>query len=173
MSGGMTLSASPMTYQEGIVFHPTAARALSAAQRAASGRCVAANRAATSASSADANTVPKYLELMYRSAPLPSNVGILIVKSDGGFGALASSNSIDSPASGANASTNTNAFTFGALAEATLITEPPYEWPTRTTGPATNLRYVEMTAASAARPRTGFGRARAGQPSLCGRWVGA
>ncbi|MGC2492312.1 MAG: hypothetical protein WA410_05660, partial [Candidatus Binatus sp.] len=66
----------------------------------------------------------------------------------------------DSPASGANASTNTNAFTFGALAEATLITEPPYEWPTRTTGPATDLRYVEMTAASAESPRRVFGRAR-------------
>src|SRR6476661_9167335 len=60
MSGGMTLSASPMTSQEGIVFHPTAFGALSVKQRAANGRCVAANRAATSAGSADANTVPKY-----------------------------------------------------------------------------------------------------------------
>src|SRR6202451_767997 len=102
MSGGMTLSASPMTYQEGIVFHPTAAGALSVVQSAARGRCVAANRAATSAGSADANTVPKYLELMYRSAPLPSNVGILIVKSDGGFGALASCDSMGSPAAGPN-----------------------------------------------------------------------
>src|SRR3984957_20890089 len=91
ISGGMTLSASPMTYQEGIVFHPTAAGALSVVQRAASGRCVAANRAATSAGSADANTVPKYLELTYRSASLPVAVvkGTAIVKSDGDDGALA------------------------------------------------------------------------------------
>ena len=29
---------------------------------------------------------------------------------------------------------------FGAFAEATVITDPPYEWPTRTTGPGTDLR---------------------------------
>jgi len=63
MSGGMTLSASPMTYQDGIVFHPTVSGALSVKHRAANGRCVAANRAATSAGSADANTAPKYLAL--------------------------------------------------------------------------------------------------------------
>ena len=82
----MTLSASPMTYQEGIVFHPTASGALSVKQRAANGRCVAANRAATSAGSADANIVPKYLELTYRSAssPLDAVKGTAIVKSDGG-----------------------------------------------------------------------------------------
>jgi hypothetical protein len=57
------------------------------------GRCVAANRAATSAGSADANTVPKYLELTYRSAswPLDAVKGTAIVKSDGDGGALASS----------------------------------------------------------------------------------
>jgi hypothetical protein len=85
--------ASPMTYQEGIVFHPTASVALSVKQRSANGRCVAANRAATSAGSADANTVPKYLELTYRSASLPLDAvkGTAIVKSDGGGGALSSS----------------------------------------------------------------------------------
>src|ERR1700733_7049865 len=138
----MTLSASPMTYHEGIVFHPTASGVLSVKQRAANGRCVAANRAATSAGSADANPAPKYLALTYRSAPAPADVvnGTAIVKSGGGGGALASSDSTDSPASGANASTYTSAFTLGALAEATLITEPPYEWPARTTGPGTDLR---------------------------------
>jgi hypothetical protein len=58
----MTLSASPMTYQEGIVFQPIAAGALSVKDRAVKGRCVAARRAATSGDSADANTNPKYLE---------------------------------------------------------------------------------------------------------------
>src|SRR5580704_2256416 len=168
MSGGMTLSASPITYQDGMVFHPTASGVLSVKQRAANGRCVAANRAATSGGSADANTAPKYLELTYRSAPLPSGEvkGTAIVKSGGGGGALASSDSTDSPASGANASTYTSAFTFGALAEATLITEPPYEWPARTTGPSTDLRYVATTAASAANPRSVFGTARTLYPSL-------
>src|ERR1700722_19284938 len=126
ISGGMTLSASPMTYQEGIVFHPTASGVLSVKQRAANGRWVTANRAATSAGSADANTAPKYLELTYRSASLlDPGMGTAIVKSGGGGGALASSDWTDSPASGANASTNTNALTFGALAEATVITDPP------------------------------------------------
>ena len=60
ISGGMTLSASPMTYHEGIVFQPIAAGALSVKQRAAKGRWVAARRAATSGNSADAKIAPKY-----------------------------------------------------------------------------------------------------------------
>src|ERR1700685_3209332 len=130
MSGGMTLSASPMTYQDGIVFHPTASGVLSVKQRAANGRCVAANRAPTSGGSVDAYTCWKYLAWTYRFAPWPSGggKGTAIVKSGGGGGALASSDSTDSPASGAKASTYTKAFTLGALAEAPLMTEPPYEW---------------------------------------------
>src|SRR5215813_6032378 len=49
------------------------------------------------------------------------------------------------------------------------MTEPPYECPTRTTGPETVLRYVEMTAASASRPRSVFGSARTSYPSLSRR----
>ena len=60
MSGGMTLSAFPMTYHEGIVFQPIAAGALSVRQRAAKGRCVAAKRAATYGDSADAKIAAKY-----------------------------------------------------------------------------------------------------------------
>src|ERR1700735_3368832 len=99
----MTLSASPMTYQEGIVFHPTASGVLSVKQRAANGRCVAASRAATSGGSADGNTAPEHFALTYRSASLPSGVlkGTAMVKSGGGGGALASSDWTDSPASGA------------------------------------------------------------------------
>src|SRR5579871_3183015 len=65
MSGGMTLSASPITNHEGIVFQPTSAGALSVRQRAAKGRCVAARRAATSGDSADAKTTPKYFAFTY------------------------------------------------------------------------------------------------------------
>ena len=55
----LILSASPMTYHEGIVFQPMTG-ALSVKQRAAKGRWVAARRAATSGDSADAKIAPKY-----------------------------------------------------------------------------------------------------------------
>ena len=41
----------------------------------------------------------------------------------------------DSPSSGATPATYTSPVTFSEL-PATVITAPPYEWPTRTTGPS-------------------------------------
>jgi hypothetical protein len=89
----------------------TASGALSVKQRAANGRCVAANRAATFAGSADANTVPKYLELTYRS----SAVGCRESTHRESTAAAERSRVLTErfPASGANASTNTNAFRSG------------------------------------------------------------
>ena len=56
----------------------------------------------------------------------------------GGTGALGSGSAImlatDSPPSGANAATYTRPSTCGWL-PASVMTTPPYEWPTRTTGP--------------------------------------
>src|SRR6185295_596876 len=61
----------------------------------------------------------------------------------------------DSPLSGANAATYTSPATFGSL-PASVITTPPYEWPTRITGPfcAAMARFV--TATSSASETVGF-----------------
>jgi hypothetical protein len=54
--------------------------------------------------------------------------------------------------------------TFGALGDATLITAPPYEWPTRMTGPGIDFKKAAMLAASAVRLRSGFGGAKTVYP---------
>src|ERR1700722_8172057 len=56
--GGITRSASPMTYQDGIVFQPSAAGALSFSAVLVSGRCVVAMIDAVAAGTSEAKTAP-------------------------------------------------------------------------------------------------------------------
>jgi hypothetical protein len=65
-----------------------------------------------------------------------------------------------SPVSGAKALTYTRALTFASPVAALVITKPPYEWPTSTTGPVTVCRKARTDAASPATERSGLGMAR-------------
>src|SRR5262249_12511689 len=68
----------------------------------------------------------------------------------------------DSPASGADAVTKTSPLTLPALSFALVITEPAYEWPTRTTGPWIDATVAETSAASVFTPRSGLPTATTG-----------
>ncbi len=57
-AGGITRSASPTTYQDGIVFQPSAAGAFSFSALPVSGRCVTAMSDDTAAGTSDAKTAP-------------------------------------------------------------------------------------------------------------------
>src|SRR6266487_248523 len=61
--------------------------------------------------------------------------------------------------SGATPATYTSPVTFSEL-PATVITAPPYEWPTRTTGPSISSMTDAVREASYGSPRSGFGGAR-------------
>src|SRR5262249_11295612 len=70
-----------------------------------------------------------------------------------------------SPGSGINAAIYTRAlmfFAFFVSAAALLITMPPYEWPTSTTGPGIVSRTLAMYAASVETLRSGFAGAITG-----------
>ena len=102
---------------------------------ATSGRCACAMNAATSSGtsaqkmswkrsgSTDSSTLPSGSGRGWRKFPIASD-GKRVCRSV-----------IDSPSSGMNALTYTSAATLSE-APATVITQPPYEWPTRTTGPS-------------------------------------
>src|SRR4029434_5656343 len=149
-SGGIILSWVETRYQLGFVFHagslmvpPSASTPHgtweSAMNAAASGLTSAANDAANFA-------------LSRESYP---SCGARI----GGTGAPGSGSLInedtDSPLSGANAAIYTSPTTLESL-PASVITAPPYEWPTRITGPfwVASIRFV--TATSSASEIVGF-----------------
>ena len=72
-----------------------------------------------------------------------------------------------SPTSRPNAARYTSAVTFSSPADACVMTAPPYECPTRTTGPSMAPTTAAAAAASDARLRSGFGGAIAVTPALC------
>src|SRR5262249_44174665 len=74
----------------------------------------------------------------------------------------------DSPSSGATPATYTSPATLSEL-PATVITAPPYEWPTRTTGPSIWSMTDAVCEASYGRPRSGFGGATTVWPSPTSR----
>ena len=133
-SGAIGWSAVPNTPQDGFV-RQAAAAACSSNAEATSGRCACAMNAATSSGtsaqkmswkrsgSTDSSTLPSGSGRGWRKFPIASD------------GKRACRSVIDSPASGMNA---LDVHERGDLvrAPATVITQPAYEWPTRTTGPS-------------------------------------
>src|SRR5258707_3249254 len=71
-----------------------------------------------------------------------------------------------SPTSIPNAARYTNPTTFSRSADACVITAPPYECPTRTTGPSIARTYAPTAFASKARLRSGLGDATTSYPDV-------
>jgi hypothetical protein len=171
----MIWSLVPIALQDGIVFQAGAADG-SLSAPSAPGRWVAKTSFLSSALSPDANEVKTVERLRYTSA---SGVGgsVAGTRSNTVAGSTASAESGPeswngvSPVSGAKELTYTRAFTFGSPVAALVITKPPYEWPTSTTGPVSVCRNVRTDAASLATDRSGLGMARTVYPSSCSRSV--
>src|SRR5215469_4551667 len=173
-SGGMALSCSDTRNQDGLVFQP-ASVAFSVSAAAASGRCVANMMSATSTGTSAQNVSLNPSFPMYRSGPPAAptagyGVGAAVVASiDGGNGCCTLAQL--SPTSSPNAARYTSAVTLSSPADACVMTAPPYECPTRTTGPSIAPTAACTVAASDARLRSGFGGATAVRPALLSSWM--
>src|SRR5207245_2884547 len=115
------------------------------------GTCESAMKAAFSASTSAAKEPANFVLSRNR---YPSRGGRIGGTGAPGGGSLISVDT-DSPLSGANAATYTRAATFGSV-PASVITAPPYEWPTRITGPSCAASVRLVTATSSTNERVGF-----------------
>src|SRR5262245_44798363 len=141
-SGGIMRSLVATRYQLGFRRHAGSVIApLSALMP--QGTCESAMNAAASALTSAANDAANFDLSRNRN---PSCGGRIGGTGAPGTGSLMSVDT-DSPLSGANAATYTRPATFGSL-PASVITAPPYEWPTRITGPfkAAIARFVTATS---------------------------
>src|ERR1700731_2089062 len=138
-SGGMALSFSETMYHVGRSFQP-AIVAFSVRAAALSGRWLTAMRAATSAGKSAQNVSWNSEILMNRSGPPGApgasyGLGTLVdASNDAGKGSWTLAQL--SPSSSAKAERKTRAMTSLTDGAAWEITAPPYECPTRTTGPS-------------------------------------
>src|SRR6267142_3454909 len=149
-SGGIILSSVETRYQLGFVLH-AASLILPLNASTPHGTWESAMKAAASGLTSPANEAGN-LALSRRR--YPSCGGRIGGTAAPGGGSL-SSEDTDSPLSGANAATYTSPATFGSL-PASVITAPPYEWPTRIAGPFWAARARLVTATSSAKERVGF-----------------
>src|SRR3954447_15201543 len=92
--------------------------------------CASAMNAAVFASTSAQNAAWNFARSIVRN---PSALGTSGSGAASGTGSFVS-DATDSPLSGMNAATYTSPTTFGSL-PASVITDPPYEWPTRITLP--------------------------------------
>src|SRR6266404_2438494 len=141
---GIILSSVTRRYQLGLLLHAGSVISPPSAL-SPHGTCESAINAALSASTSAAKDAANFSRLRNRN---PSTGGRI-----GGTGAPAGgsliSDETDSPLSGAKAVIYTRAATFGSV-PASVITAPPYEWPTSVTGPscAAITRFVTATSSS-------------------------
>src|SRR4030095_3065977 len=149
-SGGIILSSVATRYQLGLFFHAGSVIAPPSASTP-QGTCASAMNAAVSAFTSAAKAAANLALSRNRN---PSSGGKIGGTGAPGGGSLMSE-ATDSPLSGANAAMYTRPATFGWLA-ASVITTPPYEWPTRIAGPfcVASARFV--TATSPASEIVGF-----------------
>src|SRR6267143_4349710 len=143
-AGGIILSSVVTKYQLGLFFH---AGSLIAPLRASTpqGTCESAMNAASSSSTSAAKEARNFA-LSRNRYPLR---GARIGGTGAPGGGFLISASTDSPLSGAKAETYTSPATFGSL-PASVMTLPPYEWPTRITGPFCDAiaRFVVATSSA-------------------------
>src|SRR5678815_2415571 len=143
-TGEMTRSLSGITYQLGLVFH---AAAVTVASNAAPtiGICESAMNCAVLASTSAQNPAGN-LALSKNTKPSAEGTAGSCGASAGAFLRIAPTGS---PASGANAATYTRRSTFGSL-PASVITTPPHECATSTTGPSIEAmtRFVAATSSA-------------------------
>src|SRR5437867_11251962 len=148
--GGIIRSSVATKYQLGFVFQAGCLIAPLSASRP-QGTWESAMNCAFAASTSAAKEAGTFALSRYRKPSCGGRIG--------GTGAPGGGSLIrldtDSPASGANAAMKTRPTTLGSF-PASVITTPPYEWPTRITGPfwAAMVRLVHWT--SSAREMVGF-----------------
>src|SRR5262245_63136128 len=149
-SGGIIRSSVETRYQLGLAFH---AGSVTAPLSASSphGTCESAMNAAASALTSAANEDRNFVRSRNR---YPSCGAMIGGTGAPGGGSLISADT-DSPLSGAKAATYTRPATFGSF-PASVITAPPYEWPTRITGPFCAASVLFVTATSSANEIVGF-----------------
>src|SRR6185436_11641930 len=138
----MARSSCDTRYQDGIVFQ--VARSTDAAKTLPMiGFCVAAAIRVSRSGRSAAKTSWNFAVSTYRK---PAASGLSAAPSGAGY--LSPNAPIGSPESGANAAMQTSDFTLLLPAAAWLITAPPYECPTSTTGPgcAATTRFVVSTS---------------------------
>src|SRR5579862_8073799 len=169
-SGGMALSFSETMYHVGSSLQP-ALVAFSVRAAALSGRWLTAMGAATSSGKSAQKVSWNSESLMKRSGPPGApgasyGLGTLVDASRaGGKGSCTLAQL--SPSSGAKADKNTKPMTSLIEGAAWEITAPPYECPTRTTGPSRVDVYRTIESASKARLRRGFIGALTSTPWAC------
>src|SRR6185369_5394134 len=149
-SGGIILSSVETRYQLGLVLH---AGSVTAPLSASSphGTWESAMKAAASGATSAANDARNFARSRKR---YPSSGGMIGGTGAPGGGFLMSADT-DSPLSGAKAAMYTRPATFGSL-PASVITTPPYEWPTRIAGPVCRASVRFVTATSSASDVVGF-----------------
>src|SRR6266436_3782930 len=163
-SGGIILSSLVTRYQLGLLFH-AACVTLPVTASSPHGTCDSAMNAAVFASTSPANAAGNLALSRNRK---PSRGGRI-----GGCGPPAGkvliSASTDWPLSGAKAAMYTSAATLGSL-PASVITAPPYECPTRITGPGCASITLFVVATSPASEIVGFWTMATLYPSLRTSW---
>src|SRR4029077_3772852 len=149
-SGGIILSSVVTRYQLGLVLH---AGSLITPLMAPMphGTWESAINAAFSGSTSAAKEAGNFALLRNKK---PSCGGSIGGTGAPGGGSLIS-DPTDSPLSGAKAAMYTRAETFGWF-PASVITAPPYEWPTRIVGPSCVARIRLVTATSSSNDIVGF-----------------
>src|ERR1041385_305737 len=138
----MARSSCDTRYQDGMVFH--VARSTEAPKTLPMiGFWVAAAIRASLTGRSAAKTSRNFAVSTQRQ---PAASGLSAAPSGAGY--FSPNAPIGSPESGANAAMKTSALTLGLPAAAAVITAPPYECPTSTTGPgcAATTRFVVSTS---------------------------
>src|SRR5258707_6454459 len=143
-SGGIILSSVETRYQLGFDLHAGSVTAPSSAATP-HGTCESAMNAAVSGLTSAAKDARNFARSRNRK---PSCGGRIGGTGAPGGGFLISADT-DSPVSGAKAAMYTSPATLGWL-PASVTTTPPYEWPTRITGPfcASTMRLVAATSSA-------------------------
>src|SRR5882672_11226858 len=149
-SGGIIRSSVLTRYQLGLVFHAGSEIAPASASTP-HGTWESAVNAAVSGSTSAANEAANFARSRNRK---PSWGGRIGGTGAPGGGSLISEET-DSPLSGANAAMYTSPATLGSL-PASVITTPPYECPTRITGPPCASTMSRVAATSPASEIVGF-----------------
>src|SRR5262245_59347482 len=160
-SGGIILSSVATRYQLGF-FLQAASVTLPFSASKPQGVCDSPMNSASFGSTSAANDAANFALARYRK---PSRGGRIGGTGAPGGGFLIRS-ATDSPLSGAKAAMYTSAATLGSL-PASVITAPPYEWPTRITGPFCASIALRVAATSPASEIVGFCTIATLKPSLC------
>src|ERR1700741_3799955 len=148
--GGIMRSSVAIRYQLGLLRQAGSVTAPLSASTP-HGTCESAMNAASRAGTSAANESANFPRSRNRNTSWGGRIG----GTGAPGGGFLISDDTDSPLSGANAAMYTRPATFGSL-PASVITTPPYEWPTRIAGPSSAASVRLVTATSSANDVVGF-----------------